>query len=342
MVVRLTEDMKRVVRDELGFHATVCDDGSPNLSPKGCAFVWDDEHLFFADIRSPQTVANIRHGSTVEVNFVDPYLRKGYRFKGPAVVYDAGSPEFSIGVERLRLEGISSTTCGRVKAIVVLEVREAKPLRSPAYDDGRTTEAVLARTFHARFTTRHELLLDLGAGAQNEPFARHPPVPSFAVTSTTIANGLPWDEPQMSGAFGVPGGKDVSPQLSWTGTPRETKSYAVTVYDPDAPTASGFWHWAVANIPAATRELPEGAGDDAGSGLPDGAIQYRNDAGQHRFLGAAPPAGHGPHRYYISVYALDVADIDVPGEATAALLGFNLFGHTLARGTMIATAEVRA
>jgi predicted pyridoxine 5'-phosphate oxidase superfamily flavin-nucleotide-binding protein len=80
----LTEDMKRVARDVgLGFHATVSEDGSPNLSPKGTTAVWDDDHLFFADIRSPQTVANIRRGSLVEVNVVDPFVHKGYRFKGP-------------------------------------------------------------------------------------------------------------------------------------------------------------------------------------------------------------------------------------------------------------------
>jgi predicted pyridoxine 5'-phosphate oxidase superfamily flavin-nucleotide-binding protein len=87
----LTDDMKRVVREvRLGFHATVNKDGSPNLSPKGTTAVWDDDHLFFADIRSPQTVANIRRGSEVEANVVDPFVRKGYRFKGPALVYDRG------------------------------------------------------------------------------------------------------------------------------------------------------------------------------------------------------------------------------------------------------------
>src|SRR4029077_12561574 len=113
---------------------------------------------------------------------------------------------------------------------------------------------------------------------------------------------------------------------------------AVTIYDPDAPTGSGFWHWAVATLPASATELPEGAGDDDGPGLPSGAIQYKNDAGGARFLGAAPPAGHPPHRYFINVYALDTADLGVPAEATPALLGFNLFGHTIARAQMIVMA----
>jgi uncharacterized protein len=159
----LTEDMQRVVRDQLGFHATVCEDGSPNLSPKGCTFVWDDDHLFFADIRSPQTVANIRRGSLVEVNLVDPFVRKGYRFKGPATVHDPGSTEFSAGIERLRSEGIGADTRDRVKAIAVIEVLQARPLVSPAYDDGSTTEADLAKRFHARFAALHETLLDRAA-----------------------------------------------------------------------------------------------------------------------------------------------------------------------------------
>ncbi len=175
---------------------------------------------------------------------------------------------------------------------------------------------------------------------QNDPFARHPEVPSFTVTSTTVADGARWGPDQMSGIFGVPGGADVSPQLRWSGAPDGTRSYAVTVYDPDAPTGSGFWHWAVANIPADVTELPEGAGDDTGSGLPDGAMQLRNDAGLARFLGAAPPAGHGEHRYFIVVYAVDVDDLGIPAEATNAFLGFNLFGHTLARATMVVTAEL--
>jgi Raf kinase inhibitor-like YbhB/YbcL family protein len=174
----------------------------------------------------------------------------------------------------------------------------------------------------------------------NDPFARHPEVPSFTVTSTTVSDGSAWGPEQMSGIFGVPGGKDVSPQLRWSGAPEGTKGYAVSVYDPDAPTGSGFWHWTVTNIPATVDELPEGAGDDAGSGLPTGAVQFRNDAGQARFLGAAPPAGHGAHRYFIVVYALDVEDLGVPSDASPALVGFNLFSHTLARAVMVVTAEI--
>jgi len=150
----LTEDMKRVVREQrLCFYATVCEDGSPNLSPKGTTYVLDDSHLFFANIRSPETVANIRRGSVVEVNVVDPFVRKGYRFKGPAVVHEPGSRLYAEGLERLRKAG--STVLERVNAIAVIEVREARPLVSPVYDDGIATEADVIRTFQNRFARLH-------------------------------------------------------------------------------------------------------------------------------------------------------------------------------------------
>jgi Raf kinase inhibitor-like YbhB/YbcL family protein len=176
----------------------------------------------------------------------------------------------------------------------------------------------------------------------NDPFARLPEAASFTVTSETVTEAAPWPAEQMSGAFGVPGGADISPHLSWSGAPEGTKSYAVTVYDPDAPTGSGFWHWAVADIPASVTSLPAGAGDDTGSGLPDGAYQLPNDARQARFIGAAPPAGHGEHRYFIVVHALDVEKIGVPAEATPAYLGFNFLGHILGRAVLTVTAEIKA
>lgn len=176
----------------------------------------------------------------------------------------------------------------------------------------------------------------------NNPFARLPEAATFTVTSTTIADGQALPIAQMSGAFGVPGGQDVSPQLSWTGAPEGTKSFAVTMYDPDAPTQSGFWHWAVANIPASVTELPEGAGDDTGSGLPEGAYQLPGDAGAARFIGGAPPAGHGEHRYFVVVHALDVEDLGVPATGTPAFLVFNIASHILGRATLVAIAETPA
>jgi predicted pyridoxine 5'-phosphate oxidase superfamily flavin-nucleotide-binding protein len=150
----LTEDMKRVVNEQqLGFHATVCPDGSPNLSPKGSTRVWDDDHLFFANICSPMTIANIRAGSLVEVNVVDPFVRKGYRFKGPASIHEPGSATFSKGLERLRAAG--STLTDRVEAIVVIEVQSTSPLLSPVYDEGTTQEADVIRAHRVRFARLH-------------------------------------------------------------------------------------------------------------------------------------------------------------------------------------------
>lgn len=152
----LTDDMKRVVREQsLGFHATVCEDGTPNLSPKGTTAVWDDDHLFFCDLRSPQTVANIRRGSLVEVNVVDPFVRKGYRFKGPAVVHDRGTDAYAEGVRRARENGLQSDP-GNIRAIVVIEVRHASALISPAYDDGTRDETEVRKSWQERYARLHQ------------------------------------------------------------------------------------------------------------------------------------------------------------------------------------------
>jgi Raf kinase inhibitor-like YbhB/YbcL family protein len=170
------------------------------------------------------------------------------------------------------------------------------------------------------------------------PYDFLPQVPTFSVSSADCSDGATLASPQVSGVMGA-GGQDRSPQLTWSGFPEGTKSFAVTVYDPDAPTASGFWHWVVTNIPASVTELPAGAGDKDDPALPAGAVQHRNDAGFPGYIGAAPPSGHGPHRYYFVVHALDVEDLGVPAEASPAFVGFNLFGHTLARATLVASYE---
>jgi Raf kinase inhibitor-like YbhB/YbcL family protein len=167
------------------------------------------------------------------------------------------------------------------------------------------------------------------------PYAYLPRVPSFTLVSTTVKNGHRLPRAQMSGLFGVPGGKDVSPQLSWSGFPAQTKSFVVSMYDPEAPTGSGFWHWVVADIPATTVSLPAGAGAPSGKLLPAGAFQLGADAGMHRYVGAAPPPGTGIHHYYLTVTALDVAKIGVGSDASAAFLGFNVSGHTIARATLV-------
>jgi Raf kinase inhibitor-like YbhB/YbcL family protein len=168
------------------------------------------------------------------------------------------------------------------------------------------------------------------------PYDFLPDLPKFEVTSQSFEDGQPWANEQVSGIMGA-GGSDISPQLSWSGFPEETRSFAVTVYDPDAPTASGFWHWAVANLPATVTELPAGAGD--GSGLPGDALTLANDAGLKRFIGAAPPAGHGHHRYIVAVHAVGVEKLDLPADATPAYLGFNLFGNAIARAIITGTYE---
>ncbi|GAB3552914.1 YbhB/YbcL family Raf kinase inhibitor-like protein [Arthrobacter tumbae] len=171
-----------------------------------------------------------------------------------------------------------------------------------------------------------------------DPYADLPEVPSFELTSTDIADNQPLDALQASGRMGA-GGQDVSPQLSWSGFPEGTRSFAVTVYDPDAPTASGFWHWAVFNIPVGTTSLPAGAGTEDGAGLPAGAVQLKNDGGFPGFVGAAPPPGHGAHHYHVVVHAVDVEQLEIPAEASNAYLGFNLFSHTLGRARIVGTYE---
>jgi uncharacterized protein len=143
----LTDEMKRVVREQrLGYAATVCPDGTPNLSPKGTTAVWDDDHLVFAHIYSPNTVANLRQNPAIEINVVDPLVRKGFRFKGTAVVLEEG-PEYQRGLEFFREMGVATERDGRqrVEAIVVVTVERALPLISPAYDTGRGEEEVRAQ-----------------------------------------------------------------------------------------------------------------------------------------------------------------------------------------------------
>lgn len=156
-------------------------------------------------------------------------------------------------------------------------------------------------------------------------------VPSFEVTSTDVSDGVPLPTAQVSGIMGA-GGSDTSPQLSWRGFPTGTKSFAVTCYDPKAPTASGFWHWAVCDIPADCTELPTDAGGAGGVLLPEGSLRLPNDAGMKGYLGAAPPEGNGVHTYYFVVHAVDVETLGIGGGSTGAFLGFNLSSHTLARG----------
>jgi len=134
----LTADMKRVVEEQrLGFVATVCPDATPNLSPKGTTAVWDDDHLVFANIRSPGTLANLRHNPNVEVNVVDPFVRRGYRFKGVASILESG-PLYAELLAFYRKRG----TQHPIREIVMVEVRTAHPIDSPAYDLGLSEKEV--------------------------------------------------------------------------------------------------------------------------------------------------------------------------------------------------------
>lgn len=143
----LTEDMQRVVREQrLGYVATVCPDGTPNLSPKGTTRVWDGDHLIFADICSPGTITNLRHNPCTEINVVDPTTRRGYRFKGTAAVLTEGPLyEQILASYRAGRDGAASSVAERIRAVVLVRVTRAAPLVSPAYDTGLTEEQVVAQ-----------------------------------------------------------------------------------------------------------------------------------------------------------------------------------------------------
>jgi Raf kinase inhibitor-like YbhB/YbcL family protein len=167
-----------------------------------------------------------------------------------------------------------------------------------------------------------------------DPHDLLPPKPSFSVESDDVTDGAPQPDAH---AHPSAGGENTSPHLRWSGFPEETKSFAVTCYDPDAPTGSGFWHWSVFNIPVTTTELATGASPD---GLPEGAVEVRNDYGESGYGGAAPPAGDVVHRYVYTVFAVDEESLDIPAEASPAYVGFNLTFHTLARAAIRPTYQV--
>lgn len=161
-----------------------------------------------------------------------------------------------------------------------------------------------------------------------DPYELLPVVGSLSVTSADVR-----DDEQLGSEFlfddwGM-GGGNLSPQLSWSGAPPETKSYVVTCFDPDAPTPSGFWHWCAVDLPASVTSLERGAE------LPAPAFSVRNDAGTTGYAGAAPPAGDRPHRYYFVVHAVDQESLGVGQDASCAVVSFNLAFHTLARGMVV-------
>ncbi|MFM0207752.1 YbhB/YbcL family Raf kinase inhibitor-like protein [Paraburkholderia sediminicola] len=152
----------------------------------------------------------------------------------------------------------------------------------------------------------------------------------FAIQSNDLADGH-FNSAQISNAFGCHGG-NISPAISWSGEPAGTKSFLVTMYDRDAPTGSGFWHWVVANLPASVHTLSLGAGNEI-SRLPEGAMAVRNDTGNAGYLGPCPPEGER-HRYVITVAALKVPDLSVDKTATPAVVGFVAHYQELAKATI--------
>jgi Raf kinase inhibitor-like YbhB/YbcL family protein len=157
----------------------------------------------------------------------------------------------------------------------------------------------------------------------------------FTLTSPDIKPNSTIDKKFEANVFGC-SGENKSPALKWTGAPKDAKSFAVTVYDPDAPTGSGFWHWFVINIPANVTELAPNAGAVGGANLPKGATNVRIDYGFAGWGGPCPPEGDKPHRYIFTVHALKTDKLDIPADATAAVAGFMTNANTIAKASFTA------
>jgi Raf kinase inhibitor-like YbhB/YbcL family protein len=158
---------------------------------------------------------------------------------------------------------------------------------------------------------------------------------AFELKSADVTDGAYLKPAQVANVFGCDGG-NLSPALAWTDPPEGTKSFVVTMYDPDAPTGSGFWHWVAFDIPADVRELPQGAGSVDGKKLPPGTIQSRGDANLAGYLGACPPPGSS-HRYVITLKALKVDKLGLDASASGALVGFMSNASKLGEATITAT-----
>ncbi len=157
----------------------------------------------------------------------------------------------------------------------------------------------------------------------------------FTLLAPTIKPGSMLTDAQVYKGFGCDG-KNLSPALRWATAPKDTKSFAITVYDPDAPTGSGWWHWVVYNIPHGVSSLPEGAGAADGKGLPAGTQQGRTDFGSPGFGGACPPVGDRPHRYIFTVHALKTEKLELPADASAAMVGFMINANSLGKASFVA------
>lgn len=154
----------------------------------------------------------------------------------------------------------------------------------------------------------------------------------FQLASPTIKNKATVGHEHVFNGFGCTGG-NVSPELTWSNPPKNTKSFAVTVYDPDAPTGSGWWHWLIFNIPPGVTSLPAGAGKSDGNAVPQGAIQSMTDFGQPGYGGPCPPPGDKPHRYIFTVFALKEDLLPLKPEASGAMVGYFLNQHAIAKAS---------
>jgi Raf kinase inhibitor-like YbhB/YbcL family protein len=157
----------------------------------------------------------------------------------------------------------------------------------------------------------------------------------FRLESPDVKAGATMDKKFEFNGFGC-SGENKSPALKWSGAPKDTKSFAVTVYDPDAPTGSGWWHWFVINLPSSVTELKADAGNTSGANLPPGARHVRIDYGAPGWGGACPPPGDKPHRYIFTVHALKVDKLDIPADATAALAGFMTNANSIGKASFTA------
>lgn len=164
----------------------------------------------------------------------------------------------------------------------------------------------------------------------------HAHAENFLLSSPTFNPMTTLAQPHVFNGFGCSGGNR-SPALSWQHAPEGTKSFAITMYDPDAPTGSGWWHWVVYNIPASAHSLPEDAGNAEGKGLPEGAAQGRTDFGSIGYGGACPPTGSPAHRYVMTVHALKVDKLSVSADASAAMIGFMINMNRLGSATLQTT-----